>query len=89
MKKGQGFFKFYPPLTDTNWVGNDSLIVGNILNGISGPIVVNDKTYDREMPAVTGLSDGEIAAIINYIRTEIAAIDKPISEQKVALLRGS
>jgi mono/diheme cytochrome c family protein len=89
MKKGQGLFRLYPPLTDSNWVGNDSLIVRNITRGISGPIEVNGKEYDREMPPVKGLTNAEIAAIINYIRTTITEINKPISAQKVGELRGS
>ncbi len=86
-KKGQGFLKSYPPLTDTAWVGNDTLMVRNIVKGIRGPITVNGKEYNKEMAPITGLKNEEVAAIINYVRIEIAKIDLRITPEKVAALR--
>ena len=77
----------YPPLTDTTWVGRDEKIVGNILNGLKGEIIVNGKTYDKEMPPMAYLTNEEIAAIINYIRKEIVGVEANISAKKVQQLR--
>tara|TARA_R110000850_G_scaffold13062_3_gene42853 strand:- start:4 stop:399 length:396 start_codon:yes stop_codon:yes gene_type:complete len=87
MKMGKGFLKMYPPLTDTTWVGRDEKIVGNILNGLKGEIIVNGKTYDKEMPPMAYLTNEEIAAIINYIRKEIVGVEANISAKKVQQLR--
>ncbi len=87
MKKGKGFFKMYPPLTDSNWVGNDEKIVGNIINGLKGEITVHGKTYDNEMPPMAYLTDEEIAKIINYIRVEIAEVEATISVGRVKEIR--
>lgn len=87
MKKGKGFFRMYPPLTDTSWVGNDEKIVGNIINGLKGEITVNGKTYDNEMPPMAYLTDEEITKIINYIRAGIAGVEEAITIDKVKKLR--
>ncbi len=82
-----GLFNFYPPLTDAKWVGNDTLIVSNIVNGLKGKIEVNGKTYDKEMPKVEGLSDAEIAEIINYVRITFADVKQKIKPEEVKKLR--
>lgn len=86
-KTGKGLFRLYPPLTDKNWVENDTLIVSNIINGLKGEIEVNGKTYDKEMPKVEGLTDVEIAEIINYVRITFADISKKIKPEGVKNLR--
>ncbi len=87
MKKGKGFFRMYPPLTDTAWVGNDERMVDVILGGLSGKITVNGKTYDGEMPPMSYLTDEEISQIINYIRREVVAIDVDTISAKAIMER--
>lgn len=88
MKKGKGFFKIYPPLTDTTWVGKDEKIVSIILNGLSGQISVNGKTYNNEMPPMAYLTDEEVAKIINYIRKKVVGMERVISARGVNELSG-
>lgn len=38
-----------------------------VTKGVFGPIVVDGKTYRGMMPAQAGLSDAEIAAVLNYV----------------------
>jgi mono/diheme cytochrome c family protein len=87
MKSGKGLMRLYPPLTDSAWVGNDTLIVKNITEGLEGEITVNGKSYDRVMPKIEGLTNEEIAAIINYVRINFAAVKRKITPTEVAKLR--
>ncbi len=40
-----------------------------VLHGLDGPIKVNGKNYKNTMPPFDFLSDAEIAAVINYVRS--------------------
>lgn len=86
-RTGKGLFKLYPPLNDKKFLDNDSLMVAIITQGLKGPIEVSGKTYDKEMPAVEGISNAEIASVVNYIRKEFIDSSKKLSAQKVKLLR--
>nr|WP_310522507.1 cytochrome c [Polymorphobacter sp.] len=43
-----------------------------ILRGVSGPLVIDGKTYRGFMPAQSALNDAEIAAVLNHVGTDIA-----------------
>lgn len=87
MKKGKGFFSNYPPLTDTLWLDDDKALVGYVLNGLSGEIEVGGKNFDNEMPAFSYLTDAEIAAIINLVRIEYAAMELSLTAEQVSQYR--
>ncbi len=71
MEAGQGLRGLIPPLTDTKFItANRELMACWIKNGMSGPIQINGKSYDGEMPGVPYLTDAEIANIINYVQNE-------------------
>ena len=38
------------------------------LNGLTGPVTVNGKTYNSVMPPMSQLNDDEIANILTYVR---------------------
>lgn len=59
----------YPPLANADYLQKpvDSLI-NIILQGQTGDIVVNNKTYNDQMLAQNYLSDEQIADVLNYIR---------------------
>lgn len=64
---GDGIVGTFPPLLG-NPAANDAAYVESIIrNGQSGPIEVLGTTYDGVMPAVVGLSDPEIAAVVDYV----------------------
>lgn len=43
-----------------------------VVKGVSGPLVIDGKTYRGIMPAQPALSDAEIAAVLNHVGTTIA-----------------
>jgi cbb3-type cytochrome c oxidase subunit III len=62
----------YPPLAGNDDVqaADTSNLILTVLNGRSGPISVEGKTYSGAMPAWRGtLSNLEIAAVLTYIRS--------------------
>lgn len=75
---GAGVVGAFPPLQENvtrlagTPIGRDYLTFA-ILKGLSGKIEVGEQTYQGMMPAVAaGLNDEEIAALLNYIVTEVA-----------------
>ena len=65
---GEGLGMLYPPLTDTVFLSsNRSSLACMIKNGLSGKIIVNNLSYETEMPGNAALADIDIAQIIVYI----------------------
>ena len=66
---GRGLAGAFPPLNGSEWVLTDTRIPAQILvHGVQGEMVVMGKTYNGVMPSMAHLSDGELAAVLNYIR---------------------
>ncbi|MFK7858830.1 MAG: c-type cytochrome [Granulosicoccus sp.] len=67
---GQGLAGAFPPLDGSEWVLTDARIPAQILvHGVQGEMIVMGNTYSGVMPAMAHLSDEELAAVLNYIRT--------------------
>lgn len=68
---GKGQPGVFPPLAGNPVVtGDASKVIHIVKNGLSGKITVNGAAYNGQMPAWKGtLSDGDIAAVVSYIRT--------------------
>lgn len=60
----------FPPLANSEWVNGPVLRPAMIiLNGLHGPITVNGKTYDNNMPTMgAGMDAKQLAGVLNYIR---------------------
>lgn len=60
-----------PPLAGNMVVtGDPKKVIHIVKNGLTGSITVNGKTFNGQMPAwKTSLSNGDIAAVITYIRS--------------------
>lgn len=68
--KGQGVAGQFPPLAGNHDLFRDRLLpVYVLLNGLSGPIDVDGKAYNGQMPSMAHLSDAEIAAVVNHVRS--------------------
>ena len=62
----------FPPLAGNSHVtdADTATLISTVLNGRSGPMQVNGRTYGGAMPAWKGqLSNAEIAAVLSYIRS--------------------
>jgi len=83
---GQGS-SAYPPLS-----GNPDVVaadpkgmIATIVNGRSGPLVVNGTTYNGKMPTWKGqLSNADIAAVATYVRSAWTNKASGVTEQQVA-----
>ena len=77
----------FPPLADSDYLReNQSKSIKGIKNGMSGEMVVNGITYNNVM-APLGLSDAEVADVMNYINTSWGNdIDNFVTPDKVSKL---
>jgi len=68
MEKGEGLEGAFPPLAKSDYLMADKArSIKQILNGASGEMVVNGKTYNGEMPAMD-LTDEQVSNVLNYVR---------------------
>ena len=57
----------FPPLAGSDYLLADSKrAIGVVLNGLSGPVTVNGKTFTSVMPPMSQLNDDEVANILTY-----------------------
>lgn len=83
---GQGS-EVYPPLAGNPTVtaADPSAMIAVIVNGRSGPLTVNGKTYNNQMPTWKGqLSNADIASVATYVRSAWGNNASPVTEQEVA-----
>ena len=85
---GQGIPGAFPPLAGSEWVAKDaSIAVRNIVNGMQGPITVKGVTYNSMMPAVTTLSDKEIADVVTYVSNSWGNTGPTVTEDEVKAIK--
>lgn len=71
LEDGNGLGEIYPPLTKSDYVLNNiDQFPCFITKGMSGPITVDGKNYNGEMPKNKSLSAVEVTNIINYMNDE-------------------
>lgn len=69
LRDGKGDGARFPSLVGTEWVtGNKRKLIDLVVNGLEGPIIVNDQPFDGVMPPHNFLRDGQVAAVLTYIR---------------------
>ncbi|MEO5789002.1 cytochrome c [Gelidibacter sp.] len=67
MPKGEGVPSAFPPLADSDYLLNKRIeSIKAVKYGMSGEITVNGKKYNSSMASL-GLSDDEVADVMNYI----------------------
>ncbi len=68
---GKGLAGVFPPLDGAEWVtGNERVLANILLHGIDGEIEVLGTKYRGSMPSFERLSDGELAAIATWLRSQ-------------------
>jgi len=85
--EGQGIAGAFPPLAGSDYLLDDpQRAIGVVLNGLSGPVVVNGETYDGVMPGVL-LSDADISNILTFVLNSFGNEDGEIFPADVARVR--
>ncbi|MBV8345074.1 MAG: c-type cytochrome [Candidatus Eremiobacteraeota bacterium] len=83
---GQGSDAF-PPLAGNPVVtaSDPSAMIAVIVNGRSGPLTVNGKAFNAQMPTWKGtLTNADIASVATYVRSAWGNNASPVTEQQVA-----
>jgi mono/diheme cytochrome c family protein len=80
-----------PALAGSPWVtGPESRLIRIVLHGVRGPMVVDGKTYDREMPGFgPSLADTEVASLLSYVRKQFGTPSEPITTEMVSRVRAA
>ena len=87
MANGEGVPRAFPPLAGSDYLRNNQTeSIKAVKYGMSGEIVVNNITYNSAM-APLGLSDKEVADVMNYINNSWGnSIDNFVTTEKVSKL---
>ncbi len=87
---GQGLPDVFPPLAKSDLLAKDPKRAIEIaLNGLSGPVTVNGKTFNSVMPPMSQLNDDEIANILTYVLNSWGNNGGAISKEEVQKTRAS
>ncbi|HNN00553.1 MAG TPA: multicopper oxidase domain-containing protein, partial [Turneriella sp.] len=87
MNEGQGVPKAFPPLAKSDYLNADKVrAIKVVLEGKSGPIVVNKEKYDSVMPAL-GLSDEDVANVLSFVLNSWGNSGGVVTPQEVAAQR--
>src|SRR5258708_2595266 len=74
-----------PPLAGSRWVtGPEERLIKIVLHGVHGPMEVDGRTYDQEMPGFGRiLSDAEVASLLSFVRRRFGGPSDPITPTTV------
>ncbi len=87
---GQGIPDVFPPLAKSDYLlKNPKHAIEVALNGLSGKVTVNGKTYDSVMPPMSQLNDDEIANILTYVLNSWGNDGGVISKEEVRQVRAT
>jgi len=65
----KGLAGAFPPLDGSEWVvGDPSVPIRVVINGLAGPVTVAGQKFASVMPAHTELTDLQIADVLTYVR---------------------
>lgn len=86
---GKGMAGAFPPLVNAKWITtNKTVPIKILLHGVQGEMQVQDRTYGGTMNSYGDqLSNAEIAAILNYLRSESEADVPTITKQDVKKIK--
>ncbi len=90
MSSGQGIPSVFPPLAKSDYLMEDvDRAIENLINGLSGEIIVNGAKYNQVMPA-SGLDDQDIADVLNFVMNSWGnKAESTLTKAKVAKVRAS
>ena len=90
-RDGKGDNNRYPPLAGSDWVaGDQQKLIAVILNGLTGEIKVNGKTYNGLMPAHNEfLDDHAVASILTFVKRNLNKQNIEVTSAEVSKVRAA
>jgi nitrite reductase (NO-forming) len=86
--EGQGLPGVFPPLAKSDYLMADKRrSIEVVVNGLSGPVVVNGQHYNSVMPPMSQLNDDAIANILTYARNTWGNKGDAVSPDEVTAVR--
>jgi len=65
---GEGIPNVFPPLAKSDFLNADKTrAIHIVLNGLTGPLIVNGANYNSVMPPMSQLNDDELANIVTFV----------------------
>ncbi|MFP4088982.1 MAG: c-type cytochrome [Cyclobacteriaceae bacterium] len=87
MSQGEGIPGAFPPLAGADYLMEDKeRSIRVVMYGLEGEIVVNGVTYDNAMTPM-GLTDEEIAHVLNYVRNSWGNEGEVVTFEEVKKVR--
>lgn len=87
---GQGDGTRFPPLAGSEWVtGDKNRLIAVLLNGLSGPITINGKSFNYVMPPHNFLKDEDLSQVLTYIRKSFGNNAGPVTTEEVKKMRAN
>lgn len=88
LPNGNGVASVYPPVANSNWLTEKrEESIHAVKYGLKGEIEVNGETYNNLMSPM-GLSDKEVADVMNYIMNNFKNTQKtPVTPKEVAKIK--
>ncbi|WP_017523093.1 c-type cytochrome [Pusillimonas noertemannii] len=87
---GKGLPGVFPPLSGSEWVSAEDpgVMIKIVLHGVQGPLTVEGAKYEGLMPHFHDkLSDEEMAALVNHVRTSFGNSASTTDAKYVAQIR--
>jgi nitrite reductase (NO-forming) len=86
---GTGLENAFPPLAGSDYLNADKRrAIATVLQGLTGPVVVNGTTYNSVMPAL-GLSDEEVANVLTYVYSQWSNTGHDVTPAEVRAVRAT
>jgi nitrite reductase (NO-forming) len=87
-ESGQGIPDVFPPLAKSDYLAKDpKRSIGVVINGLSGPVTVNGKSFNSVMPPMSQLNDDEVANILTYVLNSWGNQDGVVTADQVKAVR--
>ncbi len=89
-QNGEGLAGVFPPLADSDYLLADTpRAIEIVLNGLTGPVTVNDSPFNSVMPPMSQLNDDEIANILTFTLNNWGNEGDTVSSGEVAEIRAA
>ena len=87
---GKGMEGVFPPLAASDYIKADPKALPRvILHGLVGPVKVNGKDYNSNMPPMSQLTDDEVANISTYVLNSWGNPGGRVTKEEAAAIRAA